>query len=181
LKIKNDLCLIVHIRIDKDTILPMDPITPVNRKMMDYLFENKEVVPEQIYKTMTNMLMTKEDEDQKTTNKYFKIKYNLVTMFNSVISVSDENGNIVGPCLNQNRTTCNKEHILKGILFEDIPDYYSQLDNINSGFIEINNEGTLVFPYMSKPGSQLWGDNWKTDVEVCNVLLTVISLEEVTL
>lgn len=159
----------------------MDPITQVNRKMMDYLFENKEVVPEQIYKTMTNMLMTKEYEDKKITNKYFKIKYNLVTMFNSVVSVSDDNGNMVGPCLNQNRTTCNKEHILKGILLEDIPQYNSQFDNINNGFIEITNEGTLAFPYLSKPGSQLWGDHWKTDIEVCNVLLTVISLEEYSL
>ena len=36
-----------------------DPIEPKNRELMDYLFEKKEQVPNEIYVTLTNMVKKK--------------------------------------------------------------------------------------------------------------------------
>ena len=55
-----------------------DPIDPKNRELMNYLFEKKEEVPNEIYVTLSNMIQQKENNrDREATNKYFKVKYSL--------------------------------------------------------------------------------------------------------
>ena len=60
---------------------------------MNYLFEKKEEVPNEIYVTLSNMIQQKENNrDREATNKYFKVKYSLTKAIVIAYRGCDEDG-----------------------------------------------------------------------------------------
>ena len=53
-----------------------DTICADNREIMDYIFDKKEDISNEIYVHLSNLLKKREDKKSDTT-KYFKIKYSL--------------------------------------------------------------------------------------------------------
>ena len=114
-----------------------DPIDPKNRELMNYLFEKKEEVPNEIYVTLSNMIQQKENNrDREATNKYFKVKYSLteaiVIAYRGYDEDCDERLDIA-----MKHKTRNHEAILRKLksgervdrsIFDDILDGYAPMD-----------------------------------------------------
>jgi hypothetical protein len=106
-----------------------DPIDTKNRELMDYLFEKKEEVPNEIYVTLTNIVKKKET----TSNKYFKVKYSLT----EAIAVAHGGGDDEDMEITMKYKTKSREGILRQLksgervdrsIFDDILDGYAPMD-----------------------------------------------------
>ncbi|CAH0379339.1 unnamed protein product [Pelagomonas calceolata] len=106
-----------------------DPIDTKNRELMDYLFEKKEEVPNEIYVTLTNIVKKK----QTTSNKYFKVKYSLT----EAIAVAHGGGDDEDMEITMKYKTKSREGILRQLksgervdrsIFDDILDGYAPMD-----------------------------------------------------
>ena len=111
-----------------------DPIDPGNRKLMDYLFEKKEEVPNEIYVTLSNMIQQKEN-NREDTNKYYKIKYSLTETIAIAFRGCDEDGDERLDIAMKHKTR-NHEAILRKrksgerthtCIFDDILDGYGPM------------------------------------------------------
>ena len=111
-----------------------DPIDPGNRKLMDYLFEKKEEVPNEIYVTLSNMIQQKE-KNREDTNKYYKIKYSLTEVIAIAYRGFDEEGDERLELAMKHKTR-NHEAILRKLksgerthtcFFDDILDGYAPM------------------------------------------------------
>ncbi len=60
----------------KKTNTKVDPVPSENREIMDYLTENSEAIPSEIYVKLSDMLK-KKYENAPPKKKYFKIKYSI--------------------------------------------------------------------------------------------------------
>ena len=68
-----------------------DPISEDNREIMDYIFDKKEDISNEIYVHLSNLLKKREDKKSDTT-KYFKIKYSLTEVISIAQNFPVESG-----------------------------------------------------------------------------------------
>ena len=112
-----------------------DPIDPGNRKLMDYLSEKKEEVPNEIYLTLSNMIQQKEN-NREDTNKYYKIKYSLTEVIALAYRGFDEEGDERLELAMKHKTR-NHEAILRK-LKSDERTHTSFFDDILNGYAPMN-------------------------------------------
>ena len=152
-----------------------DPIAPGNRKLMDYLFEKKEELPNEIYITLSKLIQQKEIH-REDTNRYFKIKYSLTETIAIAYRSGDEDDDESINIAMKHRTS-NHEAILRKLrsgervdrsIFDDILDGYADGRMTDSW-----TGATFVKTEMLGPGKEQHLDPGKI-----TRTMTIISCEE---
>ena len=149
-----------------------DPIAPGNRKLMDYLFEKKEEVPNEIYITLSNMIQQKEN-NRETTNKFFKVEYSLT----ETIAIAHRGDGCIE--LSIKYMTSNYKRILCSIK-EGERTHTSTIDDILHGFIESNSLLPIGTTFVKTEFLQEGGVLNDIDGKI-STTMTIFSFEELDL
>jgi len=164
-----------------------DTICADNREIMDYIFDKKEDISNEIYVHLSNLLKKREDKKSDTT-KYFKIKYSLTEVTSIAQNFPVESGcdceissTNKGLNLTTRYITDTRESILKGVTR---PSYRLHFDDILKGIVQLNHdEEDDTWSLGLKAGlvlvntRNLHGD-YQEDVSHVTSTMTILSIED---
>jgi hypothetical protein len=117
----------------KKTNTKADPVPSENREIMDYLTENSEAIPSEIYVKLSDMLKKKYEKAPPKT-KYYKIKYTLTEVHATMPKVHDDDLRYLS--LHTRHET--REAILRGVRGCT---HRSHFKDVKHGEIQLNSEG----------------------------------------